>query len=662
MKIEVTVEELKSYNKFLPYTQEREKINEVRTSHLTDDMQMENQQLLERCRAYYESLSDFRERRERAFDYYRGRQWNDLITDDEGNVMTEEDYIKARGKVPYKNNVIRQLLRNIIGQMLGNKSKPNVIARKTDDSTVSEMLTNVLQSIEQRNEVELIEARNFEELLLSGAMLDKSTYAYWPELDLEDVYTENVSPDRIFFNTNVKDPRLNDLRLIGEIIDMPLDDIVASFAKDEEDAALIRGWYTQVTPKNVAINMGEMGKMPMNSIDFYIPTDNSLARLIEVWERVTDWRVYAHDYLTGEYVITKLSLEEIAAVNEERIRKGIEAGMKAEDIPLIDAHRKLESFWTVKNLTPYGQCLYQSETPYKHQSHPYTVTLYPLINGEIWGLVEDIIDQQRNINRQFAMMDFIMGAAAKGVLMVPEDAIPDDMDIDDIADEWTKYNGVIKFKAKPGVPIPQQISSSIANIGTIIQMLELQMREIQQISGVSGAIQGHEAKSGTPNSLYINQAAYSSTNVKDFMNVFIKHKRKREKKMLQLAQQYYTGKRYVGVSGNRYSEEAKVYDPSVKDFDFDIVISEGTDTPVYREIIAEQLFKLLEMNKIDVSTYLENSGMPYADQVLTSIKNQQQEAAKQNPEQAQALMQQLQNRQLTQTDPNGNVISRTRVQ
>ena len=642
MKIDVSIEELIPFEKYSD-TEKRQQINDIRTSHLSDDMVTENQQLLERCRMFYESLADFRNRRRRAFNYYRGRQWEDLVEDDDGNIVTEEDYIKSRGKIPFKQNVIRQLIRNIIGQMLTNKTKPIVNAIKSEDSGLSEMLTNTLQSIQQLNEVAALDARNFEEFLISGALINKTSYSYWNTKDKEDVYTENINPNYVFFNTDMKDPRLLDLRLIGEIKDATLDDVISTFATNEAEAEKIRSWYTIVSPKNIAVNTGEMGSQRMENMDFYIPSDVTKARVIEVWEKVTDWRTYAHDYMTGEYTTTKLSLEDINAINEERILKGVNAGMSEENIPLIEARRKLEQFWVVKYLTPFGHCLFQGETPYKHQSHPYTVTLFPLLDGEVWGLVEDIIDQQRNINRQFAIMDFILGSAAKGVLLLPEEAIPDDMDIDDYAEEWTKYNGVIKFKAKAGVPLPQQITSNIANIGTITQMIEMQMREIEQIAGVSGAIQGHPAKSGTPNSLYVNEAANSSTNTKDILTTFFRHKIKRDEKMLKVAMQYYNEKRYVAISGNRYSEEANYYDPDrVKDFEFDLVISEGTDTPVYRQIISDQLFQLLQMNKIDIKMFLENSGMPYADQLLANIKNAEEQAAQGQAQQGQLPPEQVQ--------------------
>ena len=46
---------------------------------------------------------------------------------------------------------------------------------------------------------------------------------------------------------------------------------------------------------------------------------------------------------------------------------------------------------------------------------------------------------------------------ADGVLMIPEDAIPNDMDINEIAEQWSKYNGVIRIKPTPHSPPPKFI-------------------------------------------------------------------------------------------------------------------------------------------------------------------------------------------------------------
>ena len=177
------------------------------------------------------------------------------------------------------------------------------------------------------------------------------------------------------------------------------------------------------------------------------------------------------------------------------------SGQPEETAQLIETEWSIMQTWRYRFFSPLGDLLDEGETPYWHGEHPYVFKLYPLIDGEVHAFVEDVIDQQRYINRLITMIDFIMGSSAKGVLLFPEDQIPDGMTIEDIADEWTKYNGIILFRPRPGSPMPQQIAVNATQVGAY-EMLSLQMRLFEDISGVHGAIQSKAAQSGTPASLY----------------------------------------------------------------------------------------------------------------------------------------------------------------
>ena len=45
--------------------------------------------------------------------------------------------------------------------------------------------------------------------------------------------------------------------------------------------------------------------------------------------------------------------------------------------------------------------------------------IFPMVNGKSYGLVEELIDQQRYINRLIALLDFIMGASAWLICTAP---------------------------------------------------------------------------------------------------------------------------------------------------------------------------------------------------------------------------------------------------
>ena len=101
-----------------------------------------------------------------------------------------------------------------------------------------------------------------------------------------------------------------------------------------------------------------------------------------------------------------------------------------------DSSVKFDFVWHCRFLAPDGTLLYEHDSPYSHGSHPFVVKLYPLTDGEVHPFVEDVIDQQRHINRIIVMLDRMMSAAAKGVLLFPEDQMSQLTNWHDISAIW----------------------------------------------------------------------------------------------------------------------------------------------------------------------------------------------------------------------------------
>ena len=582
----------------------------------------ENMFLLEKCRHDWESLNDFRTRRKRNRDYLRGKQWSDMITnpDKPTEQISEEQYIKNQGKVPLKQNQLRQLMNNRLGQFRQNTTKAIVLSRQQGKGMEAEMMSYALEAVHQYNQISELDARLSEEFGISGAIPQKLTYRYVKERDIEDVWVENRNPAMMFFNTDIQDIRMTDLRRIGEIIDITLPELIAAFARTTADADKLRSFYTDRSSEYFWTTTG-LDAYNIDSLDFYFPRSNFKCRVIEVWELKSAWRTYAHDFADGSWSIIPYSLDEVRLMNTQRVQKGMAEGIPVGEIPQIDATRKYEQFWWCKFLSPWGDLLYEGETPYEHQEHPYVFRAYPLLDGEVWGWVEDVIDQQRYINRLIILQDFMIGAGAKGVLMVPESAMAgSDMSKQEWAREWTKFNGMIIYKDKPGAEKPYQVVANSTSAGAF-ELLQLQMQLLQEISGVSSAIQGMEAKAGTPASLYAQQAQNAAVNSTDSMMFFNSFQQARDYKILKLIKQFYKEERYMAIAGNAYSEEAKLFDPvKVENMQFDIMISQAKDTPAYKALVEDTLKGLLTSQMIDLDMYLENSSLPFADRLRESLK------------------------------------------
>lgn len=594
---------------------------------------------LQKYQAYWESLYQMRKDRKRAREYYIGNQWGELIKDPKsGKMITEEEYIISQGRPALKQNHIRQYMKTLIGNFWQNETKTIIQSRSGNNNKEKEMMTNALDYVHQVNVTEQLDARNYEEYLLSGIPFQKLTCKYIKERNRNEIFIENCNNNRLFFNSDVKDPRLTDLRVIGYLHDSTIDEVIASFAKTESEAETLREIYGDRSREHFISQQG-LNSRDLDSLNFLFPNDMTKCRVIEAWELRGEWRTWAHDTAVGKKYITKKSLKEIDAFNKKRIEDAAQFNIAPEDVPIIKAKKMYEQFWYYTFYTPYGHILKEGESIYEHEEHPFVLALYPLIDGHVWGFVKDIIDQQRQINRLYIINDMILSTSSKGVLMIPEDQMGD-YTPEQFADQWTKFNGVIIYKpSTKHNHMPKQIVSNSTNVG-INEMLAQTISSLDQISGVHGAMQGLTANPGTSGVLYAQQAQNANINTLDYVKTYNFFKQKRDYKAIKLIKQYFDTEMYLSVSGKEYSEEAKMFKPSdIANMDFDAVISQNVDTPMYRQMTDDLLVKLLEMQQIPLEIFLEHTSMPFAEKLLDSVKNAKQQAAQSQGQPGQAPMQ-----------------------
>lgn len=580
--------------------------------------------ILMEAQRYWDNMYRFRQDRERNKRYAYGDQWKDEVVVD-GRRMTEEKYIMEQGNVPLKTNLVRRLIRGVQGIFRSQSKEPICYARDRDEQKLGRTMSAILQYNMQLNRMTEVYARSFEEFLISGFIVHRKWFGW--RNDKSDCWTDYINPNNFFVDNNMRDFRGWDVSCVGEIHDVSFNTLCAIFAETPQDyAKLAEIYHFAHNRQSIRQCYVDFGYSQVENFDFLMPFDGSRCRVIEVWRKESKPRYRCHDYNNGE--IFKVDIEDyndlVAAVNQERIRKGTEAGLSIDDIPLIKSEWFIDEYWYYYYLAPFGHILKEGETPYAHKSHPYVFKAYPYIDGEIHSFVADVIDQQRYVNRLITMYDWIMRASAKGVLLIPEDCIQD-MNIEDIADEWSRFNGVIAYKAKPGVPVPQQISANSTNIG-IGELLNLQLKFFEDISGVNGALQGKPGYSGISASLYAQQTQNASTSLLDLLDSFSEFTVDAAYKDVKNMQQFYDTKRVFNIAGKAGSQIE--YDPQkVRDVEFDLSIAPSTSTPVYRQIANDFLMEIWRNGQISLQQLLQHGEFPFADELLQSLQSQQEQLA-----------------------------------
>lgn len=585
----------------------------------------ENKTLLYRCATEWENLRQFREDRDRAKRYTYGDQWSDMILY-KGRVITEKNYIQAQGNVPLVNNLIRRLVNNVTGVYTKSQTEPICTARDRDEQKVGEMMTITLQCNWQLNKMPDMLAVMFEDFLIGAAVFARETFDY--RNDLRDTWTDLCNPNYMFYNSSMKDPRHWDISLIGEIHDVTFNELCSKFATTPDEYSRLHELYSTAANLFAMPTVEDsMTKHDTRRLDFYSPQDSSLCRVYEVWSKELKPRYRCHDVLEASlYKIEVNELEEVKVENEARLKEGVEAGIPKEEIPLIETEFFIDSYWYYQFLTPSGVVLQEGETGYAHKSHPYSLRLYPFVNGEIHSFVNDVIDQQRYINRMITLNDFVIRTGAKGVTLIPEECIPDDMSPEEFAEQWTSVDGVVIYKAKNNVPAPQQFYSKATNIGTA-DMIQLQMQLMEDVSGVHNALQGKQTYSGSSAALYSQQTANSTTSLSNLLQRFTGFVEDVAVKKVKLIQQFYDERRVVNIAGKNYIG-VKEYDPEkARDIQFDLSIKESASTPVHRMVANDMLMEFWKAGAITIEMLLENGDFPFADQLLQSIGTYKEQMA-----------------------------------
>ncbi len=590
-----------------------------RSKAISRDDRVRGMMILSEAYGHYHASYQTRLDRERNKRYTYGDQWGDMICVD-GEHITEGEYIKRQGNVPLKTNLIRRLVRNVVGTYRNQSTEPTCTARDRDEQRQAETMSTVLQYNMQLNHMKEMYARGMEEYLIGAMVVHKKKYTWFN--DRMDCWTFDVQPNNFIPDSNMHDFRNWDCSFVGEIHDMSFGQMCQELAHTPNDYQKLSEIYREARDTMATSYMWNDFGYSNDQVnkDFFMPRDPSRCRVIEVWRKESKPRYRCHDFNSGETY--KIDIEDygelVYAENQRRLEMGNSAGIPQEEIPFIKAEWFMDSYWYYYFLSPFGDILDEGESPYEHKSHPYVFKMYPFIDGEIHSFVADVIDQQRYTNRLITMQDFIIRASAKGALLVPEDCLKG-QDPQEFADSWTRFNGVIVYTPSKTGHVPQQVSANSTNIG-LHELLNLQLKFFEDISGVSGVLQGKPSFSGESGShaqMMVQNASTSLIDILESYNEFVVDAAYKDVRNIQ---QYYDEKRIVEIVGRK----AAVSPQKVLTLDIDISIAQSRATDAYRNGINSFLMDLFNARAISIEQLLQVGKFDFGDELLQSIQSQKE--------------------------------------
>ena len=251
-----------------------------------------------------DAMTPFCEQADRSARYYKGEQWGDPveIPDRCGCVktVTEEEYIKSQGRPALKHNLIRPIVRNVIGQFRDSPYKSIVYSSDEGGQGAADQMSVKLNDVLRYNDSVERDAREYESFLVTGPALYITGYAYDPSLGMPMPFFRALDYHRYFQNPDAVDVAGKDVHFCGDFVDVPVDEAKSLYAHNKAQEKAIEDIYTNgdyVLP--VMYNAYVMAN-PAAKTFLASPFDEN-CRIIRVCRMEGFWDLTVHDYADASF-------------------------------------------------------------------------------------------------------------------------------------------------------------------------------------------------------------------------------------------------------------------------------------------------------------------------------------------------------------------------
>lgn len=465
----------------------------------------DNMKVLQDAYQAWMRCASLRKSRARNKRFTYGDQWSDTFTDRDGDTLTDGERCVRSGTQPLTNNLLRQLVRTVVGRYRSQVIDTAVPAQRQ------------LARVADEQQLDELDSRELEEFLVSGCAVQRVELR--PTLGQERANVENVNIN-LFFIDSVMDPRGNDCHLVGQLHDLTMAELLQRVAGgSRRKAQWVRRLYCEQVDRRTDELATGIGADAMTGTAFW-HANGARCRAIEVWTLESSEVLVCHNRRTAQLTVVPLANSREVA----RMRRD----------PDVATRWDVSTRWRCRWFSPMGDLLTSSDAS---SGHPFVTKFYPLIDGEVHAFVEGAIDQQKQVNRLVTMVNHVMESSAKGVLLFPETALPDGFTWADVRRAWSNAGGILPYDPRESDARPEQMVTNGTNIGAY-DMISLQMRLLEQVSGVSGAMQGHNTVAANSASLYALQSQNAAIALTDLFDTFTAFRQCRTDRLARLLGQH----------------------------------------------------------------------------------------------------------------------------
>lgn len=628
--------------------------------------------ILDIAKHHWDNLDAFRREGERCHRFVNGNHWGDkmLIIDEQGREKWVSEYsaLVRQGFNPRTTNLLSRVVNNILGVVLKNGNEPTAYSVDGNEQGVCDIINTLMQANNTQNMTKILWPLQFKQFLEWAAIASKETFG-WKDGRF-GCWKENIDPREVFCDTGMMDVRGWDCNMIGMLHTLTIDDILASFAvskkRNAKDARQkhheICEEYQKCLDRKYVCGLfsEQFGKNRPRNVDFLFPKDGDKCRVIEVWTKETRPRFYVHDYIDGSLsIIDEKDYDEfVEEENKRRVAQAQAAGVS--NLEILDAMRlagmvdadddELEGvampascrlrvaewhedrYWYYRFLTPTGYVLDEGESPYAHKGHPFVFVFYPFVNGEIRSKVADLIEENKNLNRNRTMYDQIMRISMKGFTAYDKNTLPDDdPDGERLNSVLAQPGGSYGFNLKGGEQIQNkvvQMSTNNTGVG-LVEMIQMDSTNIEDISGVNGALQGKPGYSTTSGSLYQQQAQNATGALLEVIEMFYSYLMNCAYKQCSNILQCYDEAMVTKVAGPGAWEKLQAFQQTMNSdqLELDFKMLESPSSPVYRQMANDYIIAFMQMGFLPFRAGVKIGNFPFSDKIIAAVDEENALAA-----------------------------------
>lgn len=399
-----------------------------------------------------DAAQDWRDEAKEDRNFYEGRQWRNA----------DKKALEEHGRPAITINRIKPLLNVLSGYQRLNRYDIDFLPRTNDDMQLAQVRKGITKYIMDRSHYNYEESDVFMDGVTGGIGWFEVGYKWDWEIMDGDAFIRRVSPFDIYTDPESRDKYFRDMKYIVRARWVDKDALIAVYPEHEDEIRAQMQHY-----------MTEEKESDEENPKLWYQYETNKIRFAECWYKTTRQKTLYVLY-TGE-VVEELTPEQVAVA------------------PMIVVDQRDITVTQIKLMSFFDNVVLEDkESPYQHGEFPFVpfVCYYMGDDDMPAGIVRDLKDPQREINKRRSQELHILNTQSNGGWIAEEGAMNNAQETD-FKNKATMPGAILKVA--PGALTGGRIQRLEAPQGipaSTINAAQEAMQEMPAISGINEALMG----------------------------------------------------------------------------------------------------------------------------------------------------------------------------